>query len=67
VTGDRTKHQPHALYNRTCAYCGLEDVENMITEMSHLLQLAPEYKDIILESEYLESVLKNAKVKKLLK
>lgn len=67
VAGDRTKHQPHALYNRTCAYCGLGNIDSMITEMTYLLQLAPEYKDIILESEYLESALKNTKVKKLLK
>jgi hypothetical protein len=42
-------------------------MENVITEMTYLLQLAPEYKDIILESEYLEKSLNNSRIKKLLK
>ena len=35
--------------------------------MTYLLQLAPEYKDFILESEYLEDIINNTRVKKLLK
>ena len=67
VSGDRTKHQPHAFFNRTCAYYGLKNIDNMVIEMTYLLQLAPEYKDIILESEFLSPALTNPKVKKLLK
>jgi hypothetical protein len=38
----------------------------MISEMTYLLQLAPEYKDVILESEHLKTVLENPRLKKLL-
>ena len=66
ISSDRTMHHPHAFFNRVCAYNWLEDIEKVISEMTYLLQLAPEYKDIILESEYLESVTNNAVIKKLL-
>lgn len=66
ISSERTKHQPHAFYNRACAYNWLGNTEKVISEISHLLQLAPEYKDVILESEYLESILNNTKIKKLL-
>jgi hypothetical protein len=42
-------------------------MDKVITEITYLLQLAPEYKDIIIESEYLESVLSNEVVMELLK
>lgn len=67
VSWNRTEHQPHALYNRVCAYAWLNNMENVILELSYLLQLAPEYKEIVLESEYLVNILTNIKIKKLLK
>lgn len=67
ITAERTQHQPHAFYNRACAYNWLGDIEKVISEMTYLLQLAPEYKDVILESEYLETVLDNPRIEKLLK
>lgn len=66
ISSERTKHQPHAFYNRACAYNGLGNKEKVISEIAYLLQLAPEYKDIILDSEYLESMLSNPSIKKLL-
>jgi hypothetical protein len=42
-------------------------MENVISEMTYLLQLAPEYKDIILESDDLEKSLSNTRIKKILK
>lgn len=67
IAWERTKHQPHAFYNRACAFNWLKNTEKVISEMTYLLQLAPEYKDFILESEYLEDIINNTRVKKLLK
>lgn len=67
ISGERTEHQPHALYNSACAHNWLNNIEKVVSEITYLLQLAPEYKDIILESEYLESVFNNPQIKKLLK
>jgi hypothetical protein len=67
ISTDRTLHHPHAFYNRVCAYNWLWDIEKVISEITYLLQLAPEYKDIIIDSEYLESVLNNDIIKDLLK
>lgn len=66
LSGERTKHQPHALYNRACAYHGLWDITNVISDLNHLLQLAPEYKDVILESELLAPCLANKQIQDLL-
>lgn len=67
ISSDRTMHHPHAFYNRVCAYNWLWNIDKVISEITYLLQLAPEYKDIILESEYLKSVLSNKYIKELLK
>ena len=66
ITSDRMKHQPHALYTRICAYNWLGNIDKVIYEMWYLMQLSPDYKDIILESEYLGDVLKNKKIKEIL-
>jgi hypothetical protein len=67
ISTDSTMHHSHAFYNRVCAYNWLWDIEKVISEITYLLQLAPEYKDIIIDSEYLESVLNNDNIKELLK
>ena len=67
ISWKRTKHQPHSLYIRACAYSWLGDINKVVSEIAHLLQLSPEYKDIIIESEYLESIINNPKIKKILK
>ena len=64
---DWIENQAHALYNRICAYTNIWDKDKAVADINHLLQLSPEYKDIILESEYLGSILSDARVKKLLK
>lgn len=66
ISWEKTEHQPHALYNSACAHNWLKNMDKVVSEITYLLQLAPEYKDIILESEYLKSALTNAKIKKLL-
>lgn len=67
ISWKRTKNQPHALFNRACAYLWLNDIDNVISTISYLVQLAPEYKDLIKESEYMESIIKNPKIKSILK
>jgi len=67
ISWERTKHQPNAFYNRACAYHWLWNIEKVISEISYLLQLAPEYKDIILESEYLEPILNDKRIINILK
>ncbi len=67
VSWDRAKHQPHALYNRACAFNCLDDKENAIAAINNLLSLAPDYREVIQDSEYLANLMKTAKVKELLK
>lgn len=67
ISGEITKHQPHALYNRACAYNWLWEMDKVISEITLLLQLAPEYRDIILESDHLELILNDSKIEELLK
>lgn len=63
----RTKHQPHALYNRACAYALLQELDKLIADLRHLMQLSPQYKDLILSSDYIYPFLKNPKIKEILK
>lgn len=67
ISSDRTKHEPQALYTRICAYNWLWNLDKVIYEMWYLMQLSPDYKDIIIESEYLWSILNNTKIKEILK
>ena len=67
ISSERAKHQPQAYFNRTCAYALLEEDNNAIDSLTHLLNLAPDYKDSVLESPYLEGFITNWTVKKLLK
>ncbi len=67
VTWDRAKHQPHAFYNRACSFNAMGDKENAIAALNNLVTLAPDYRDMIQESEYLSNLMRNAKVKEILK
>lgn len=67
INWKRAKHQPHAFYNRACAFNKMEDTENCLSAINNLLHLAPDYKDIILWSNYLNNLSKNSKFKDLLK
>lgn len=64
---DWVKNQAHALYNRICAYSKLWEMDKAYSDINHLIQLSPEYKDIILESDHLSAILSDTKIKKLLK
>jgi len=55
-----------ALYVRICAFASISETEKVISEMTHLIQLSPDYKDIILDSEYLVNILSNKKIKEIL-
>lgn len=67
VSWDRAKHQPHAFYNRACAFNALDDKDNAIWALNSLISLAPDYREVIQDSEYLNNLMKTAKVKELLK
>ncbi len=67
LSSDSAENQQHALYNRICAYANLWDIDKAVSDINHLLQLSPEYKDIILDSPYLVDTLKNPKIKNLLR
>jgi tetratricopeptide (TPR) repeat protein len=67
LSSDWLENQTHALYNRICSYLNIWEIDKAVSDINHLLQLSPEYKDIILESDHLSSVLSNAKIKKVLK
>jgi len=43
------------------------DLDNCLSAINNLLHLAPDYKDMILSSDYLANLLKNSKFKELLK
>jgi hypothetical protein len=42
-------------------------MDKVISEVTLLLQLAPEYRDIILESDHLELILDDSRIEELLK
>lgn len=67
VAWERAKHQPQAFYNRACAFNGMWDKENTILAINNLISLSPDYRETIQESEYLSNIMKNPKVKELLK
>ncbi|MEA3387084.1 MAG: hypothetical protein U9Q66_01525 [Patescibacteria group bacterium] len=55
-----------ALYVRICAFASLSETEKVISEMTYLIQLSPDYKDIILDSEYLINILSNKRIEEVL-
>lgn len=65
ITSERKKHLNQALFNRACAYCALDQVENTISDLKTLLEIAPTYKENIISSEILASIIRNPKVKSL--
>lgn len=67
ISSERRKHLNHALFNRAAAYSQLEKIDNAINDLLSLLQIAPDYKDNILENKYFESMIKNHRIKELLK
>ena len=67
VAWERAKHQPQAFYNRACAFNSMWDKENAILAINNLISLSPDYRETIQDSEYLSNLMRNSKVKELLK
>ena len=67
ISSDRRKHMTQALFNRASAYAMLEKIDSTANDLSKLLQIAPDYRDHILENKYFEKVLKNQRIKEILR
>lgn len=62
ISSDRTKHEAQAYFNKACANAMLLNNQDSIDNLTTLLNLAPDYKDSILESEYLVELLKEENI-----
>jgi hypothetical protein len=65
LASERTKHHPQALYNRACAFVSLWKNEDSLNDLTNLLNISPDYKDIVLESDYFKKIIN--KVLKIIK
>lgn len=67
ISSERRKHLTQAIFNRACAYSQIEQIDNAINDLNSLLQLSPDYKNNISENKYFENILKNPRLKELLR
>lgn len=67
INSDRKKHLSQALFNRACAFSQLNQIENLINDLKMLLQISPDYKNVVFENKYFENNIKNPRIKELLK
>lgn len=67
LTDKNSKYYSNAKYLRACAYSLLWEKDKAISDLINLLQISPSYKEYVLESEYFSWLVRNVKLKNLLK